>query len=389
VKLRGTLDQQPTFGERNLAKEQPMSIWDKLKGELIDIIQHLDDTSNTIVYRFDRLNNEIKYNAKLVVREGQAAVFINEGELADVFKPGTHTLSTNNLPILATLKGWKYGFESPFKAEVYFVSMRQFTDLKWGTLNPIMMRDPEFGPVRVRAFGTYTMRVADPAVFIRQVVGTDGRFTTEEITNQLRNLVLTQFASAIGSANIPLLDLAGKYQQMSDMLGSAMAPEFAKLGIEVPKLLIENISLPEEVEKALDRRSSMGVIGDVGRYTQFQVADSMKAAAENPSGTAGAGMGMGMGFAMAQQMAQAMPPLSLAARGPGGPPPLPSAAQAFYVGLNGQQSGPFDLNTLKQMGRSGQITRETLVWRDGMAEWAAAGGLAELAGLFGPPPLPR
>lgn len=365
-----------------------MSIWDKLKGELIDIIQYLDDTNNTIVYRFDRLNNEIKYNAKLVVREGQAAVFINEGELADVFKPGTHTLSTNNLPILATLKGWKYGFESPFKAEVYFVSTRQFTDLKWGTLNPIMMRDPEFGPVRVRAFGTYTMRVADPAVFIRQVVGTDGRFTTEEITNQIRNLVLTQFASAIGSANIPLLDLAGKYQQMSDMLGAAMAPEFAKLGIEVPKLLIENISLPEEVEKALDKRSTMGVIGDVGRYTQFQAADSMKAAAENPSGNAGAGIGMGMGFAMAQQMAQAMPPLSPPARGPGGPPPLPTAP-SFYLGLNGQQAGPFDLNTLGQMGRSGQITRDTLVWRDGMAQWSAAGSVAELSTLFGPPPLPR
>lgn len=367
-----------------------MSIWEKLKGELIDIIQFLDDSSNTIVYRFDRLNNEIKYGAKLVVREGQAAVFINEGALADVFRPGTHTLTTQNLPILSTLKGWKYGFESPFKAEVYFVSTRQFTDLKWGTLNPIMMRDPEFGPVRVRAFGTYTMRVGDPAKFIKDVVGTDGRFTTEEITNQVRNLVITQFASALGQANIPVLDLAAKYQQMSDLLAAAMAPEFAKLGLEVPKLLIENISLPEEVEKALDKRSSMGVIGDLNRYTQFQAADSLKAAAENPSGTAGAGMGMGMGFAMAQQMAQAMPPMG-AARPAAAPPPLPTAG-AFFVGVNGQQTGPFDPAALAQMIRSGQLTRESLVWREGMPNWSAAGAVADLASLFGPagpPPLPR
>ncbi len=159
-----------------------MNVWDKLRGELIDIIQWLDTTNDTLVYRFERYNNEIKYGAKLVVREGQAAVFVNEGQIADVFPPGTYTLETKNLPILATLQGWKYGFESPFKAEVYFCSTRQFTDLKWGTQNPIMMRDPEFGPVRLRAFGTYVIRVADPAVLIRQIVGTDNRFTLDEIS---------------------------------------------------------------------------------------------------------------------------------------------------------------------------------------------------------------
>src|SRR5688572_28091515 len=186
-----------------------MALWDKLVGELVDIVEWLDDTNDTLAYRFERYQNEIKYGAKLVVREGQMAAFINEGKLADVFKPGTYTLTTQNLPILATLKGWKYGFESPFKAEVYFVSTRRFTDLKWGTMNPVMLRDAEFGPVRTRAFGTYAMRVKDPGVFIRQMVGTQGRFTTEDITGQLRNTIVARFTDILGESKIPILDLAG------------------------------------------------------------------------------------------------------------------------------------------------------------------------------------
>jgi membrane protease subunit (stomatin/prohibitin family) len=380
-----------------------MSIWDKLKGELIDIIEWLDDTNNTVVYRFDRYNNEIKYGAKLVVREGQVAAFVNEGQLADVFSPGTHTLQTQNLPILATLKGWKYGFNSPFKAEVYFVSTRQFTDLKWGTMNPVMMRDPEFGPVRIRAFGTYTMRVKDAGAFIKNVSGTDNRFTTEEIVNQLRNLIVAQLPVALGELKMPVLDLAAQQANAGEMIARVMRPEFEKLGLELPKLLIENISLPPEVEAAMDRRTSMGVVGDLNKYTQFQAAESLKAAAENPSGTAGAGMGMGMGFAMAQQMGQAMMGGSAAPStagagsrpaggGGGGPPPLPGAsgAVAFFVAINNQQAGPFDLATVAGYAKAGQLTRDTLVWREGMAAWAKAGEVAELAGAFAsvPPPLP-
>jgi membrane protease subunit (stomatin/prohibitin family) len=364
-----------------------MGIWDRLKQELIDIVQWLDDTRDTIVYRFERFNNEIKHNAKLVVREGQTAVFVNEGKLADVFGPGTYTLKTANLPILATLQGWKYGFESPFKAEVYFVNTKQFTDLKWGTMNPVIVRDAEFGPVRIRAFGTYTMRVKDPGTFIREVVGTEGRYTTDQLTTQLRNMIVARFSDLIGENKVPLLDLAANYDELGKFLGGRLSEDFAKIGVEVLNLLVENVSLPPEVEQALDKRSSMGVIGDLNKYTQFQAAEAMKAAAQNPSGTAGAGMGMGMGFAMAQQMGQAM---AAGANQPAAaPPPLASSAK-FFVAVNNQQAGPFDGAQLAQMARSGQLTRETLVWRDGMPGWLAAGQVSDLAPVLGsvPPPMP-
>ncbi|MFN0010790.1 MAG: SPFH domain-containing protein [Phycisphaerales bacterium] len=365
-----------------------MSIWERLKQELIDIVQWLDDTNNTMVYRFDRFNNEIKYGAKLVVREGQAACFVNEGELADVFTPGTHTLTTKNLPILGTLKGWKYGFESPFKAEVYFCSTRQFTDLKWGTANPIMVRDPEFGPMRLRAFGAYTVQIKDPGVFLKQVVGTDSRFTTEEITGQLRNLIVAQIGTILGSSGIAALDLAGNYDRLGGLIRDKMAAEFAKIGLDLPTFTVENISLPEEVEKALDKRTSMGVIGDVNRYTQFQAADALKAAAENTGGGgAAAGMGLGAGMALGQQMGQAMSNAQQAPRS--GPPPMPGASPtAFFIGKGGQQTGPFDLAALSAQARAGQLARETLVWAEGMPAWAAASTVPALSPLF-PPPMPQ
>ena len=362
-----------------------MGIWDRLKHELIDIVQWLDDTKDTIVFRFERFNNEIKHGAKLVVREGQLAVFINEGKLADVFGPGTYTLDTKNLPILATLQGWKYGFESPFKAEVYFVNTRQFLNLKWGTMNPVIVRDAEFGPVRVRAFGTYTMRVADGGTFIREVVGTEGRYTTDQLTNQLRNKIVARFSDLLGENKLPLLDLAGNYDELAKLLHARLSPDLTSIGVEMPTLLVENVSLPPEVEEALDKRSSMGVIGDLNRYTQFQAAEAMKAAAENPSGTAGAGMGMGMGFAMAQQMGQAY---AQGATPTAPPPPLPQSPR-YFVAINNQQAGPFDAARLTELARSGQLTRESLVWKDGMSAWQAAGQIQELVGLFSePPPIP-
>ncbi len=363
-----------------------MGLWDKIRGEFIDIIEWTDPSNDTMVCRFERHGNEIKMGAQLTVREGQVAIFIDNGQLADVYEPGMYTLETDNMPILSTLKGWKYGFSSPFKAEVYFVSTRRFTDLKWGTKHPITLRDAEFGPVRLRAFGTYVIKVNDAAQFIREIVGTDGHFTKDEITDQLRNLIVSRFADIIGESKIPVLDLAANYDELGGFVTKKIHDDFTNYGLDVTKMLVENISLPEEVEKALDKRSSMGVIGNLQQYTQFQTANAMEEAAKNPGGMAAGGMGMGMGFAMANQMGQSMQ----GAQGQQAtPPPLPQAT-AFFVAINNQQAGPFDMNVLQQYVQSGQLTRETLVWKQGMAQWTQAGQVSELAQLFGatPPPLP-
>lgn len=375
-----------------------MGLFDGLRGELIDIIEWTDDSRDTLVWRFPRHDNEIKMNAKLVVRESQAAVFINEGQLADVFRPGTHTLETRNLPILSTLKGWKYGFDSPFKAEVYFVNTRQFTDFKWGTKNPVLVRDPEFGAVRIRAFGAYAIRVVDPALLLRESAGTDAQFRTEEIESWLREKVIGAFAPAIASARIPVLDMAIHQDQIGDQLKSAISEKLAPLGLEVPSFTISNISLPEEVEKAIDKRASMGAVGDLGAYTQYQAANALQDAAQNGGGAAdamslGAGMAMGnqMAANMAAQQAQYQQQAAQPPAQPAGPPPLPgAAAPEWYLGVGGQQIGPLDLPALQQKAASGELTRETLAWRQGQAAWTAAGQIPELAAVFGavPPPLP-
>ncbi len=366
-----------------------MSLWDKVRGEFIDIVQWIDDTNDTIVYRFERYNNQIKYGAQLTVREGQTAVFVNEGQIADVFKPGMYTLETKNLPVLSTLQGWKYGFNTPFMAEVYFCSMRQFTDQKWGTMNPIMMRDPEFGPVRIRAFGTYVLRVKDPAVLIRQIVGTDGRFTVEEIVNQLRNFIVSRFADIVGQAKIPVLDMAANYSELGEFLTKRIAPEFESYGLELTKLLVENISLPPAVEEVLDKRTSMGVVGNLAAYTQFNVANSIPDAAKNPGGLAAAGAGLGMGMAMAAPIGQALTAQQGPATAPAAPPPIPGAA-TYFVAIGGQQTGPFDVQALGAQVTAGRLTAQTLVWTQGMAQWTPAGQVPALAPLFAnvPPPIP-
>ncbi|MCG3128607.1 MAG: hypothetical protein CHACPFDD_03496 [Phycisphaerae bacterium] len=375
-----------------------MGIWDKLRGELIDIIEWLDSSHDTMVYRFERYNNEIKHGAKLVVREGQAAAFVNEGRLADVFSPGTYALETRNLPLLATLMGWAHGFESPFKAEVYFVSTRQFTDLKWGTKNPLMLRDAEFGPVRLRAFGTYALRVADPARFLREVVGTGGRFHTDDITEQLRSLIASRFADIVGESRIPVLDLAANYDELAKFIVTRMGADFESFGLELPRLVIENISLPPAVEEALDKRSSMGIVGNLGAYTQFQAANAVEASARTPGGAAGGAMNAGLGVALGAEMART---ISAAASGtagaasgtpasPAGPPPLPGALSLF-IAVDGRQVGPLDEQGVREAIRSGRLTRETLIWQTGMAEWAKAGTSNTLAPHFAsmPPPPPK
>jgi membrane protease subunit (stomatin/prohibitin family) len=365
-----------------------MALWDKLLGELVDIIEWLDDSSDTLAYRFERYQNEIKYGARLVVREGQMAAFINEGKLADVFKPGTYELTTQNLPILSTLRGWKYGFNSPFKAEVYFVSTRKFTDLKWGTPGPAMMRDKDFGMVRATAFGIYAMRVKDPGTFVKDLVGTDNRFTTAEIQENLRGKIGVRIKELMPELGIPVIEMEAKVSEMGARLRDRLQPDFDALGLELVEVQVQDIGLPEEVEKAIDKRGAIAAVGNLQAYTQYETASSIRDAANNPGGAAGAGIGLGAGIAMGSQMMNNMSGAGGAAGA--APPPLPAGAQ-FHVAVGQSRTGPFDLASLQQQAASGQLTRDSLVWKNGMAQWVKAADVPELASLFAdmPPPIPQ
>jgi len=277
------------------------------KAQFIEIIEWLDDSNDTLAWRFPVRNQEIKNGAQLVVRESQEATLVHEGQFADTFTPGTHALTTRNMPIMADLRGWKYGFESPFKSEVYFTNTRLFNDLGWGTANPIMLRDADFGMLRIRAFGIYSIRVKDSKKFLKELVGTNGLYTRDDITEQLRKSLVSRFTDTLGEARIPALDLAAHYDQLSDLLRQKMDPEFQTMGLECSKLFIENISLPEEVEAMMDKRTSVGMMAPVmGAYTQMQVADSVPLAAQNPGGLAGMGMGLGVGVGMGSMVGQQM-----------------------------------------------------------------------------------
>jgi membrane protease subunit (stomatin/prohibitin family) len=363
-----------------------VSLFEKIRAEFIDIIEWLDNSNDTMVYRFERFQNEIKNGAKLVVRPGQKAVFVNEGQVADAFEPGSYDLTTQNLPILSTLKGWKYGFNSPFKAEVYFFSTRVFTNLKWGTANPIMVRDPELGPVRLRAFGSYNLRIADPVKLLQDVVSTDGLFQVDEISDQIRNSIMTSFAGAVGGSGIALLDLASRYRDLGNTIRSAMVEDLDRLGLELPQLLIENVSLPEEVETALDKRASMGILGNMQQYAQFQAANAIEASANNPNGGGTPALDFGVGIAMGQQLMGAMAqPAAVQAAAPAAPPP-PVQAAAWFISRDGQNFGPFASDGLLGQG----LNRESYVWKAGMAGWLLAAQVPELANVLAmvpPPPL--
>ncbi|MEX1235061.1 MAG: SPFH domain-containing protein [Roseovarius sp.] len=376
-----------------------MGIFDFLTGEFIDVIHWTDDTRDTMVWRFQREGHEIKYGAKLTVREGQAAVFIHEGQLADVFTPGLYMLETNNMPVMTTLQHWDHGFRSPFKSEVYFVNTARFNDLKWGTKNPIMLRDPEFGPTRIRAFGTYTVRVSDPALFLSEIVGTDGEFTKDEITFQIRNIIVQEFSRAIAASGIPVLDMAANTADLGKLVAGAISPTVAAYGLAIPELYIENISLPPAVEKALDKRTSMGIAGDLNKYAQYSTAEAMTSAASNPSGGGGmgAGLGMGMGMAMAQQMArqqdqqpQEGPWGARPATAPASPPPPPAPERVWHIAEHGETRGPFSRAAMGRMASKGELARGTMVWTAGQDGWLPAEDIAELAQLFTvlPPPPP-
>lgn len=373
------------------------TIKEKLSNEFIDIIEWLDYTPDTICHRFERYQNEIKNNAKLIVREGQTAVFINEGQLADVFKPGTYTLNTQNLPILTTLKGWKYGFDSPFKAEVYFVNTHLFTDEKWGTKNPITLSDDRFGLVEIRAFGTYAYRINDAGKFIVDIVGTDNNFTNFEINEHLKSLIATRFTDTVGEAKLPIELYAANTTELSETCKEVMQPEFNSVGISLEKFFIENVSMPEDLKKEIFEYSRIDKL-DLDKLTKFKTAKAIEAAAANEGGTAGAGMGMGMGFVLAQQMGGMMNPQmgqqqmqQQQQQGGMMPPPMPAAVQYFYA-ANGTQAGPVSFEQLQSLFASRTVNKDTLVWKAGLAAWTPLQQIEELKSFLGgntPPPLPQ
>ena len=283
-----------------------MSLMDYLKTQFLEIIQWQDDSRDTISFRYPDMQKEIKRGAQLIVRESQAAQFVYQGQFGDTFGPGTHTLVTANIPILSTLKGWKYGLESPFKADVYFVNTRLFTGNKWGTANPIMMRDPDFGMVRVRAYGTFDFHVVDVKLFLKEVAGTDAHFRLDEFGDTMRSRIVSIFTEAVALAKVPVLDVAARYQELGEALLPVINPAVTgKYGIEISSFIVENVSLPPEVEQSIDKRSSMAAVGNLNDYIKFQMAESL-AKGEGGGGLAGAASQLGAGLAMGQQIAQTM-----------------------------------------------------------------------------------
>ena len=307
-----------------------MSLMDKVKeaasNQFIEVIEWLDESKDTLLYRFPVYQQEIKNGAQLIVRESQAAVFVFEGQVADVFTPGRYTVEGGNTPILSKLGAWKYGFNSPIKSEVYFVNTKQFTDMKWGTSNPIMLRDADFGIVRLRAFGAYSLRVADPSEFIKQVAGTNAHFQTEDIDGQLKRAIVTEFSDALGELKVPALDLAAQYKEIGEAIRGKINEDFKGYGLEVTKFYVENVSLPPEVEAAMDKRASMGALGDAQKYMQFLAAYALRDAAQNEGGGAGLGAGLGAGFAVGNQMANVFGGGVSGQQAPGGAPAAATVA---------------------------------------------------------------
>lgn len=364
-----------------------MGLFDKIRGEFIDIIEWIDDSRHTLVWRFPRYQNEIKNGAKLIVRPGQVAIFVSEGKLADVFEAGTYELTTANLPILTTLKGWKYGFNSPFKAEVYFFSLRPVLDLKWGTPNPIMLRDAEFGPIRIRAFGSYVLKAADPKALLTEIVGTNAAVSTEEVTELIRSIIVEALTDLLGTSQIAALDMASNYRKLADELKKQVQERIDnEYGLELQQLMIVNISLPDEVEKALDLRTKMNVIGDMGRFQQYQMGESMVAAANSPAGGGAAeGMGLGIGLAMANRMTPLGNPGQVM---PSVPPPPPVAV--WHVANQGQTLGPYSMQQMVEAIGRAELQASSMVWTAGMTDWLPAGKVAAFAGYFqAPPPPPK
>jgi len=311
-----------------------MGLMDFIKGELIEIIEWTDDSRDTLSYRFPDDDKEIKRGAQLIVRESQVAQFVYLGQFGDLFAPGKHTLTTDNIPILTTLKGWKYGFETPFKADVYYLVTRLFAGNKWGTSNPVMMRDNDFGIVRLRAFGTYDFRIVEPQRFLKEVAGTDQHFRLDEFTDAMRSRIVSVFSDALASSKVPALDVAARYTELGDALLPLINPVIReKYGIEMSSFILENVSVPPEVEAAIDKRSSMAAVGNLNDYIKYQMAQGLE---KGGSGVGGLGAELAVGASIAQQMlnqpggiaSQSTPPAAPSTGAAGGLPELVGPAEA-------------------------------------------------------------
>ncbi|MEA5121177.1 MAG: SPFH domain-containing protein [Propionibacterium sp.] len=367
---------------------------DKLRGEFVDIIEWLEDSRTLLAWRFPRYQNEIKQGAQLIVREGQIAIFVYQGQLADTFGPGTYTLNTQNLPLMSTLQGWRYGFNSPFRSEVYFVNTRPVTDLRWGTPTPITLRDPDFGMVQVRANGLCIVRVQNPPLFLRTVIGTDSAVDIDEVTELIRREISQALSELVLGTGVGAIDLQSRQTELSgklrDVVASRVDDEF---GLAIDSITM-NVSLPDEITQAMTRGVAQGVeesgrmrqLDDLDKYQRVRQIDAMNAAAGNPGGGAmGDMMGAGMGVVLGQQMANQMNQPAQQQT----PPPLVQDSQTFHIEINGASAGPYNIGQVREMVANGQLTTHTLVWSAGLAGWMPAGQVPALLAFFvSPPPLP-
>lgn len=371
-----------------------MGLMDKLRGEFVDIIEWLEDSRTLLAWRFPRYQNEIKQGAQLIVREGQIAIFVYQGQLADTFGPGTYTLNTQNLPLMSTLQGWRYGFNSPFRSEVYFVNTRPVTDLRWGTPTPITLREPDFGMVQVRANGLCIVRVQNPPLFLRTVIGTDSAVDIDEVTELIRREISQALSELVLGTGVGAIDLQSRQTELSgklrDVVASRVDDEF---GLAIDSITM-NVSLPDEITQAMTRGVAQGVeesgrmrqLDDLDKYQRVRQIDAMNAAAGNPGGGAmGDMMGAGMGVVLGQQMANQMNQPAQQQT----PPPLVQDSQTFHIEINGASAGPYNIGQVREMVANGQLTTHTLVWSAGLAGWMPAGQVPALLAFFvSPPPLP-
>jgi len=360
---------------------------------VLDVIEAMDKGPTEIVRRVpQRGSGDFRIGSQLIVRESQAAIFFRDGKALDTFGPGRHTITTANIPGLVGLIGRVFSGQTPFKAEVYFVTTRELTDMKWGTPQPITIPDPILGMARVTGFGTYAIQVTDPQLFVAQIVGTQGLFTTRDIQSFFRSIILSRMTDLIGEMGKSIIQMAAFVEELGAGVRAKAQEEFASRGVTLNSFYVESISPTEETAKAIDARAAMGAIGDMGAYMQYQGAQAMREAAQN-QGAAGSGIGLGagvgLGATMGQLLGQTAAPQAQQAAPAAAPPPLPQAV-TFHVAIGGQQQGPFDMGAVQQHIQSGQITRDTLVWKPGMANWAKASDVPDLSSLFGatPPPLP-
>jgi membrane protease subunit (stomatin/prohibitin family) len=364
-----------------------MTLREFLSGELIDIIEWTDVSDAAMAWHFPRLENEIKNGAQLIVRPAQVAMLVDQGTIADVFQPGRYELLTANMPVLSSLRGWKYGFDSPFKADVIFCSTRQFVGQKWGTAHPVIIRDEALGPLRLRAFGTYALRIVDARTFVQELSGTTSAFVIDQIGEQLRDMIVANVSGVLADDGISIYELAAKYADIGARVQERVAPQFQQYGLRITQLVIENVSLPPELEATLDQKTRLSMLhGELDPYTRLQSADAIRDAARNPGGGAAAGVGIGMGAALGQRAATvtaapaapSAPPAPVAPAATSfEPPPLPAAA--WYYAVGNERNGPVDEATLAGLGT---LTPETLVWRHGMAGWTPAGRVPELASML-------